>query len=185
MNLENHQAQNLTQTGSSVILTSVPLPSPLHPSLKRKLENPPWMRWSLASRVTKGTGKRRVSKRKRCGWGEGKVGTCSSWRRERNEIPRKKCAASFISNTGRKVRTMGLVGSQYNWCCKDQILAWIPISLASRQAGQLLQSPLYSPLAPQSLPACQTHRSVQETPTESVSETIHVTWAQTLECVFT
>ena len=34
MNLENHQAQNLTQTGSSVILTSVPLPSPLHPFLK-------------------------------------------------------------------------------------------------------------------------------------------------------
>ena len=26
--------------------------------------------------------------------------------------PEKKCAASFISNIGRKVRTMGLVGSQ-------------------------------------------------------------------------
>ena len=44
---------------------------------------------SLAVWVTKGMGERRVKKRKRCGWGEGKVGTCSSWRGEWNEIPRK------------------------------------------------------------------------------------------------
>lgn len=40
---------------------------------------------------------------------------------------------------------------------RSQIPAWAAFPSGNRQAGQLLQSPVYCPLDPQSLTACQTH----------------------------